>query len=257
VVKSKKGPARVKEDENSDSGFDGDDYTSTEFTDTARSDLTTARTDATDDNGSGTETDASETDSATSGATASGASTAKAGKDKKGGKSPARSRRKSSTKDLRKHVLAGGSGAGGRRASKFGAGRRSSASKGGRRGSGGPIRGGIIQGLSKVSRSRREPWDEFTSKTTDMAEMTRLKTAFTGDIYDVKMGDDDEEDYLAMAGDESKVGDKFIHLRRKMSLSSLYNPDERLAQLSDMTKEYKETVEAEIEERDQSVEFFA
>jgi hypothetical protein len=114
-----------------------------------------------------------------------------------------------------------------------------------------------IKGFSKTTRSRqRMPWDEFTVASTDEGDLRRLKRAFGGDIYDILGGDDEGEAYIAMAGDESKVGDKYIHLRRKMSLSSLYSPDARLAQLSDMSQEYKDKVEAEQEEKQANLSMF-
>merc|ERR1711865_1176516 len=164
-------------------------------------------------------------------------------KDRKDRKS-----KKKEKKDLRKQLLEGGGGGRKKRDRKGVVG-----SRGGQklRGSAGMAARIGIKGFSKTTRSRkREPWDEFTIASTDQDDLRRLKRAFGGDIYDILGGDDEGESYIAMAGDESKVGDKYIHLRRKMSLSQLYNPDERLKQLSNMSQEYKDQVEAEIEEKD-------
>merc|ERR1711865_507598 len=114
-----------------------------------------------------------------------------------------------------------------------------------------------IKGFSKSVRSRkRQPWDDFTVTATDQDDLRRLKRAFGGDIYDIGSKDDDDEAYFAMAGDEQMIGDKFIHLRRKMSLTSLYSPDKRLQQLDEMAKKYKEDVATEIEENKNELSMF-
>ena len=41
-----------------------------------------------------------------------------------------------------------------------------------------------------------------------------------------------------------------------MSLSTLYTPDQRLTQLSEMSQEYNSAVQSEIEERDKNVSVF-
>jgi len=100
-----------------------------------------------------------------------------------------------------------------------------------------------------LSRSKKaQPWDTYSVSQIDVEDVERLRSRLQDNAHTHVEKGSDEFDVLSLAGDEVSVGEKYIGLKRKMSVSRLDSSMKNLQELCRVNRQHDKAVARDKED---------